>query len=82
MYDYATVRIPIPGVRSNPVVNKAGAIFFLLMSATVFALYSPLAYGNAWTKTECNRVKLFNTWDWDCNNFLDSVSVPSPGKLS
>lgn len=79
IYDFATARFPVPGVRENPIINKAGAVAMLALSAAVFALLSPLAYGNAWTKSECNRVKLFGTWDWDCNTFLDSVSVPTHG---
>lgn len=79
IYDFVTARFPIPGVRDTPMVNKVGAVGFLTFSAIVFALLSPLAYGNAWTKNECNGVKLFDTWDWDCNTFLDSVSVPSQG---
>ena len=79
IYDFATARFAIPGVRENPIINKAGAVALLAISAVVFALLSPLAYGNAWTKNECNRVKLFGTWDWDCNTFLDSVSVPTHG---
>ncbi|KAH9905316.1 dolichyl-phosphate-mannose-protein mannosyltransferase 1 [Xylariomycetidae sp. FL2044] len=74
IFDFATARLPIPGVRENPVVNKAGAVAILALTAVAFALYSPLAYGNAWTKSECKRVKLFDTWDWDCNTFLDSYA--------
>lgn len=79
IFDFATARSPIAAIRENPIINKAGVIALLVVSAVAFALYSPLAYGNAWTKTECNRVKLFNTWDWDCNNFLESVSIPPQG---
>lgn len=79
IYDFATARFAIPGVRANPIVNKAGVVALLAVSGVVFALLSPLAYGNAWTKSECNRVKLLTTWDWDCNTFLDSVSVPVQG---
>ncbi|KAI1865163.1 hypothetical protein JX265_008210 [Neoarthrinium moseri] len=75
IYDFVTARFPIPGIRGNPIINKAGAVALLAVSAAVFALLSPLAYGNAWTKTECSRVKLFNTWDWDCNTFLDSYEA-------
>ncbi|XP_044716398.1 dolichyl-phosphate-mannose-protein mannosyltransferase domain-containing protein [Hirsutella rhossiliensis] len=25
--------------------------------------------------SECNRVKLFNGWDWDCNNFFDTYAA-------
>ncbi|KAI1339270.1 dolichyl-phosphate-mannose-protein mannosyltransferase 1 [Xylariaceae sp. FL0016] len=77
IYDFLTARFAIPGVRENPIINKAGAIAILALSAVVFALLSPLAYGNAWTKAECSRVKIFSTWDWDCNNFLDSYEAYS-----
>jgi dolichyl-phosphate-mannose-protein mannosyltransferase len=79
VYDFVTARFPLPGIRSNPIVNKAGAVALLALSAAVFSLLSPLAYGNAWTKSECTRVKVLDTWDWDCNTFLDSVSVPPHG---
>ncbi|KAI0017903.1 dolichyl-phosphate-mannose-protein mannosyltransferase 1 [Xylariomycetidae sp. FL0641] len=75
IFDFMTARVPVPGVRENPIINKAGAVALLAISAVAFALFAPLAYGNAWTKTECNRVKLFDTWDWDCNTFLDSYDA-------
>ncbi|KAH8802747.1 Dolichyl-phosphate-mannose-protein mannosyltransferase-domain-containing protein [Xylogone sp. PMI_703] len=73
-YDYLTARIPGIGLRENPVISKVGAVAFLLISGVVFGLYSPLAYGNAWTQQECNRVKLFDSWDWDCNTFFTEYS--------
>ncbi|KAI5867678.1 glycosyltransferase family 39 protein [Durotheca rogersii] len=87
IFDFATARFPIPGVRGNPKVNKTGVITLLAISGIVFALYSPLAYGNPWTKSECNRVKLFNTWDWDCNTFLENYDAysglsASPSQIS
>ncbi|KAK4456876.1 glycosyltransferase [Cladorrhinum samala] len=72
VYDFVVARISLVGLKQNPIVGKAGAISLLALSAIVFYLYSPLAYGDVWTKSECNRVKLFKTWDWDCNTFLDS----------
>ncbi|KAI1493234.1 dolichyl-phosphate-mannose-protein mannosyltransferase 1 [Biscogniauxia mediterranea] len=77
IYDFLTARIPVPAVREHPIINKTGAVAILALSAVVFALLSPLAYGNAWTRSECNRVKLFSTWDWDCNNFLESYDAYS-----
>jgi dolichyl-phosphate-mannose-protein mannosyltransferase len=82
LYDFVTARFPLPGIRSNPIVNKTGAVAILALTAVAFTLLSPLAYGNAWTKSECTKVKLYDTWDWDCNTFLDSVSVPSHGMPS
>lgn len=77
VFDFVTARIAVVGLKDHPIINKATATALLALSGVVFYLYSPLAYGNPWTKAECNRVKLFNTWDWDCNNFLDSVSSDS-----
>ena len=73
-FDFMTARVSAFGVREKPIINRASALSFLAVSAIVFYLFQPLAYGNAWTKSECNRVKLFDTWDWDCNTFLDTVS--------
>ncbi|KAH7309135.1 dolichyl-phosphate-mannose-protein mannosyltransferase 1 [Stachybotrys elegans] len=73
-FDYVTARVPGIGVRSNPAVNRIAAVGFLVVSAAVFMLFAPLAYGNPWTKAECKRVKLFTTWDFDCNTFLDDYS--------
>ncbi|OIW30645.1 MIR-domain-containing protein [Coniochaeta ligniaria NRRL 30616] len=73
-FDFMTARVSAFGVREKPIINRAGAISLLALSAVVFYLFQPLAYGNAWTKSECSRVKLFDTWDWDCNTFLDTVS--------
>ncbi|KAK3943923.1 glycosyltransferase [Diplogelasinospora grovesii] len=77
VYDFITARVPAFGLDKKPIVNRAGAIGFLVLSAVVFTLFAPLAYGNAWTKSECNRVKLFSAWDFDCNTFLDSYEAYS-----
>jgi len=74
IYDFLTARISSLGIRDKPVIGQAGAVVFLALSVVVFSLYAPLAYGNTWTKDECNKVKLLETWDWDCNNFHNSVS--------
>ncbi|KAL1301548.1 hypothetical protein AAFC00_005787 [Neodothiora populina] len=72
VYDFFTNRIQVLGLKSRPAIGQAGAVVFLALSIVVFALYAPLAYGNAWTKADCNRVKLFEPWDWDCNTFHDN----------
>lgn len=61
-------------VKDKPLFGRAFFAVFLAASVGVFYLYAPLAYGNAWTKAECNKVKLFEKWDWDCNTFLDSYA--------
>ena len=74
VFDFATARVGGLGIKENSIINKSLAVGLLALSAVVFGLFSPLAYGNIWTKSQCARVKLFDTWDFDCNTFLDSVS--------
>ncbi|KAK5109557.1 hypothetical protein LTR62_006908 [Meristemomyces frigidus] len=84
IFDFVTSRIVLPGnwtLKNQPYVARTTAVAFLALSIVVFGLYAPLSYGNTWTKNDCNRVKLFDTWDWDCNTFHDSyaeysLSVP------
>ncbi|KAK5113185.1 hypothetical protein LTR85_011003 [Meristemomyces frigidus] len=84
IFDYASHRVSIYNytLKDKPAVGRVAAVVFLALSIVVFGLYAPLAYGNTWTKGECSRVKLFDTWDWDCNTFFDtyaeySLAVPS-----
>ncbi|GAO18804.1 uncharacterized protein UV8b_05916 [Ustilaginoidea virens] len=79
LFDFLTVRIPGVGAKDNAVVNKAATMLFLVLSIAAFSLYSPLAYGNSWTKNDCKRVKLFDKWDWDCNTFFDRYDQYTPG---
>lgn len=79
IYDFVTARVAGLGLRERPVIGQAGVVLFLGLSIVVFGLYSPLAYGNAWTKDACNRVKLLDTWDWDCNTFHNSYADYSLG---
>lgn len=73
MFDHLTARLPVFGISERPVVNRVVTVVFLVFSIVAFGLYQPLAYGNQWTKGECQRVKLFKTWDWDCNTFYNKV---------
>ncbi|RMJ17292.1 hypothetical protein BHE90_013521 [Fusarium euwallaceae] len=81
VFDFITARVPGIGVRESNTINRIATVSFLVLSAAVFSLYAPLAYGSPWTKAECKRVKLFKTWDFDCNTFYDSYDkysqVPS-----
>ncbi|GJC90846.1 dolichyl-phosphate-mannose--protein mannosyltransferase 1 [Colletotrichum liriopes] len=73
-FDFATARISLGGIRNNPIINRVSAVAFLALTIVAFVLFSPLAYGNPWTKAECNRVKILGSWDFDCNTFHDNVS--------
>ena len=78
VYDFATARLPVFGIKQNPLINRAGVVAILGLSIAAFTLFAPLAYGNTWTKAECNRVKLFDSWDFDCNTFPENVSSTPP----
>lgn len=73
-FDFLTARVAALGIRENSIINKTTTTSFLVLSAAVFMIYAPLAYGNTWTKSECKRVKLFDSWDFDCNTFYNDVS--------
>ena len=75
IWDFATTRVAGFGIKENPIIGRTGLVVFLAASIVVFGLYAPLGYGNQWTKDECKKVKLFDTWDWDCNNFYNTVSI-------
>jgi len=75
MFDFVSYRFSVFGLRQYPAIGQAAAVGFLAVAIAVFTVYSPLAYGNAWTRDACNSAKLFNSWDWDCNNFLTSYEA-------
>lgn len=77
IFDYITARIPVIGSKENRFINRVGTVSFLVLSIAAFSLFSPLAYGGQWTKDECKRVKIFDKWDWECNNFHEKVSYTS-----
>ncbi|KAK1998171.1 dolichyl-phosphate-mannose-protein mannosyltransferase [Colletotrichum falcatum] len=77
-FDFVTARVSVGGIRNNPVVNRVSAVAFLALTIVGFVLFSPLAYGNPWTKAECNRVKLLGSWDFDCNTFHENYSQYTP----
>jgi len=69
------------GPLRKPVVGQTAAVAFLAIAIFAFTLYAPLTYGNQWTQDQCKKVKVFDTWDWDCNTFYptydDYVNAPS-----
>jgi dolichyl-phosphate-mannose-protein mannosyltransferase len=83
IFDFVTVRVIPNARRTGGIVNTAGALGLLVLTIVAFGLFSPLAYGNTWTKSQCKMVKLFPSWDFDCNTFLDSVSLaPACSRVS
>jgi len=76
IYDFASNRVGGPfGIRDTPAIGRTGVVAFLAASIVVFTLYAPLSYGNPWTQKACQSVKLFDTWDFDCNAFHTDVSI-------
>lgn len=82
LFDFITARIPSSGVQKSTIFNRVGAVVILAVSVAAFTLFAPLAYGNQWTKAECNRVKLFTTWDFDCNTFYQNYTQYSISESS
>ena len=73
LYDFVFYRFGTLGLPQRPVIGRSVAAIYIALSIVAFSIYAPLAYGNMWTQSECNRVKVFSTWDWDCNNFFTTV---------
>ncbi|PWW79919.1 Glycosyltransferase Family 39 protein [Tuber magnatum] len=87
IFDFITARAGTLGLNRRPAIGWTIATVFLGLSIVTFALYAPLAYGSPWTKAQCNRVKLFEAWDWDCDTFHNSLSeydntVATPSEAS
>ncbi|KAL9608692.1 MAG: hypothetical protein Q9167_006494 [Letrouitia subvulpina] len=81
VYDFVTNRIGGLGLKERPAIGRSGIAAFLAISIVAFTLYTPLSYGNPWTQSACNKVKLLNTWDFDCSTFhtdLGQYSRSSP----
>lgn len=74
IYDFGVNRIESIGLRDRPIIGRSGIAVFLAASIVTFTLYAPLSYGNPWTQSACNKVKLFESWDFDCNTFHTDVS--------
>ncbi|OAX84102.1 hypothetical protein ACJ72_01538 [Emergomyces africanus] len=70
--DFGVNRVSLLGMRSKQSVGKIFVVVFVVLSIVVFTLFSPLAYGNPWTKSACLKVKLLPSWDFECNMFHDN----------
>ena len=75
VYDFATNRFGgVLGVRDAPSIGQTGIVLYLAASIAAFTIFAPLSYGNPWTQATCQSVKLFESWDFDCNTFHTDVS--------
>lgn len=50
------------------------AAVIMALSIWTFAHFSPLAYGNPWTKKHCMSAKWLKTWDFSCYDYHDDYS--------
>ncbi|KAH9963295.1 glycosyltransferase family 39 protein [Russula dissimulans] len=50
------------------------AAVLIIFAIWNFSIFSPLAYGTAWTKEECRKAMWFRTWDFSCDSFYDDYS--------
>lgn len=73
--DFAVNRINFHYPGAKTAVGIVFMVLFTFLSIFTFHAFSPLAYGNPWTRSKCEDVKLFNSWDFDCNLFFENVSV-------
>ncbi|KAL2009160.1 hypothetical protein VTN00DRAFT_7354 [Thermoascus crustaceus] len=73
VYDFCANRIRTFGLSSRPAIGKVFVAVFLTLTVFTFTLYSPLVYGNPWTQDACKRVKLLDSWDFDCNTFYTDL---------
>lgn len=50
------------------------AAVVMAIAIWTFAHFSPIVYGNPWTKKHCNDAKWLKTWDFSCNDYHEDVS--------
>lgn len=77
IYDFGANRIATFGLKDRPEISRALIVLFLAFCIGTFTMFAPLTYGNPWTQDSCKTVKLFDTWDFDCNTFHTDVSSPA-----
>lgn len=59
----------------RPRVRLQIAAFLAIIVIYNFLHFSPLTYGNQWTKEQCLNAKWVKSWDFSCNEFYDDVSA-------
>lgn len=48
-------------------------VVFVALSTVFYVQLSPLIYGTPWTKSQCVSSKIIDGWDYDCNNFHETL---------
>ena len=81
IFDFVNFRFDALRLKQRPAIGQALAVAFISVSIFAFTMYAPLAYGNTWTRSQCQKTQLLKGWDWDCNSFLDTVGQILAGHL-
>jgi len=58
------------------------AAVLVIVAIWNFSIFSPLIYGNTWTKEECQKARWLRTWDFSCESFFDDYSQYRGATLS
>jgi dolichyl-phosphate-mannose-protein mannosyltransferase len=69
-WDYLTT---VTLFKTRPQRTTQFTLLLVLVIVAVFSVYQPVAYAGKWTKSLCERSKILNTWDFDCNQFYQNV---------
>lgn len=69
-WEYFSLRI----VRSQAITTVLNVGVFGAALA-FYVYYSPLIYGDPWTKSLCEKGKWLEGWDFDCNSFHESLDM-------
>ncbi|KAH8703819.1 protein mannosyltransferase 1 [Talaromyces proteolyticus] len=82
IFDFVFKRVQLPGLGKKSVLGSIVITVFLALSVAIFAVYSPLVYGNPWTESACNSVRLLSSWDFACDTFHTDLSKYTSPVLS
>jgi dolichyl-phosphate-mannose-protein mannosyltransferase len=75
-WDFLTTLRPF---RDAPRRAVQVTLVFIVVVVAVFSALRPVAYGGKWTKSLCEKARVIDTWDFDCNAFHNDVrpiSIP------
>jgi len=75
VFDFATSAL-------KPKVRLQIAAVLAIVAIWNFSEFSPLTYGNPWTKRQCTSAQWVKTWDFACNEFLDDSPAPTQNKTA
>ncbi|KAN0097991.1 glycosyltransferase family 39 protein [Tylopilus felleus] len=67
VFDFATSTL-------KPKIRLQIAAVLAIVAIWNFSKFSPLAYGNPWTKKQCESAQWVKTWDFACNDFYDDYA--------